>query len=873
MNCPICTATLRDDSRFCPVCGANITNATTGRLKVGRTLAGRYQIVRLIARGGMGAVYLATDQRLDDVQVAVKEMSSIYSPGDTAAFAQAVADFRREAAMLARLSHPNLPRVFDRFEEEGKQFLVMELVEGKTLRQVLLERGGQIELNELRGWALQLCDVLGYLHKQQPPIIYRDLKPSNVMLRPDGRLALIDFGIARFYKPGQNADTAIYGTMGYAAPEQYGEGQSDQRTDIYAMGVLFYHALTGYDVTSTPFRLPPIQRLRPDLPPHVANLITRSIALEPNDRFSSVDEIAAQLRQITDTSAITAQPEPQTTKRQSGMPIWAFIGVLVLIIGLVGGTFLALNNRSPSQIATPPISATTEYTPTAGAQQAPTAQQQSTPIENTVSVALPPDMLLVPAGIFTMGADNDSATAPAHSINISAPFLIERTEVTNRAYRACVNAGICQPPTQNSSLTHDDYFTNTAYDNYPVVNVTWQQARDFCAWRGRRLPTEAEWEYAARGSDERPYPWGDTWDENNLRLTGADLTNDLIAVGSYPQNASPFGALDMVGNVWEWTSSRDLQYPYAAGDGRELTSIGGNRIVRGGAWGNDPTNARTTTRDSQDPNYANWNLGIRCAADLPTLTANILPDDLPTPPEGMVAVPGGILIMGSTREQIEQWSNEYGWELMIGETPQSIVTIGPFLLDRTEVTNQQYAAFMAATGHPAPSNPFNPNELNIWRDGTFPPDLADHPVVNVTWHDARAYCAWAGGRLPSEAEWEWAARGPEGWLWPWGNTFDQTRLNSKESDISTTQSADNNPDGASWVGALNMAGNVWEWTSSLAWPYPYNQIDGREDANSNGSRQIRGGSWYDTYIAGHTSNRNPFDTNLANVNVGFRCAR
>src|SRR5689334_6208774 len=183
MACPICGAPTKDGARFCPACGANLIGTTTGMLGAGRMLAGRYRIARLIARGGMGAVYRAGDTRLDDAQVAVKEMAGVYRPGETDAFAQAVAEFRREAALLARLSHPNLPRVIDRFEEDGKQFLVMEYVEGQTLRQALVARGGRAEIAEACGWAEQLCAVLSYLHAQQPPVIYRDLKPSNVMLR------------------------------------------------------------------------------------------------------------------------------------------------------------------------------------------------------------------------------------------------------------------------------------------------------------------------------------------------------------------------------------------------------------------------------------------------------------------------------------------------------------------------------------------------------------------------------------------------------------------------------------------------------------------------------------------------------------------
>ncbi|HEX9440865.1 MAG TPA: protein kinase, partial [Roseiflexaceae bacterium] len=407
MTCPICGAQLKDGARFCPSCGAHMIHATTGKLIAGRLLAGRYRVVRPIARGGMGAVYLAGDTRLDDAQVAVKEMSGVYRPGETDAFAQAITEFRREAALLARLSHPNLPRVIDRFEEDGKQFLVMEYVEGQTLRQALAARGGRADVSEARDWAEQLCAVLSYLHAQTPPIIYRDLKPSNVMLRPDGRLALIDFGIARFYKPGQASDTAIYGTLGYAAPEQYGEGQTDQRSDVYALGVLLYHLLTGYDVTGSPFRLPHISRLQPEVPPRLASLITRATAMEPSDRFASVADLAAELRRAFlpapshDAPRENDAPATEPGSRRRWLPLWAFGALTALIVVLAGGLTFGIPGGTNPALTPPAASSAPVVT-------APPASTPQTPAATaTPATEPPPDMALVPAGLFTMGDKSD----------------------------------------------------------------------------------------------------------------------------------------------------------------------------------------------------------------------------------------------------------------------------------------------------------------------------------------------------------------------------------------------------------------------------------------------------------------------------------
>jgi formylglycine-generating enzyme required for sulfatase activity len=200
------------------------------------------------------------------------------------------------------------------------------------------------------------------------------------------------------------------------------------------------------------------------------------------------------------------------------------------------------------------------------------------------------------------------------------------------------------------------YYDSAEFDRFPAVSVTWDDARSYCAWRGRRLPTEAEWERAARGDDGRLFPWGGNWDPARMQLSGDDRLGELAMVGNFPKNASPYGALDMSGNVWEWTSSRDMVYPYAAGDGREEPTLSGKRIVRGGAWGSNMHNARATTRDSHDPDDTFWNRGFRCAATIGGPTRNDQLAGLPAAPEGMVAVPGGMLRMGTDEAEARRWA-------------------------------------------------------------------------------------------------------------------------------------------------------------------------------------------------------------------------
>lgn len=191
--------------------------------------------------------------------------------------------------MLAGLAHPNLPRVIDSFVEDGRSYLVMEFVPGETLHAYTQRMGLPRPLPEVLGWARQLCDVLSYLHGREPPVIFRDLKPANVMLTPDGSLKLIDFGIARLFKPGQSRDTQAFGTVGYSAPEQYGRGQTDARSDIYSLCVLLHHLLTGYDPANAPFRLPPAAQLNPALPAALSDVLAQGMHNDPGQRYASIE--------------------------------------------------------------------------------------------------------------------------------------------------------------------------------------------------------------------------------------------------------------------------------------------------------------------------------------------------------------------------------------------------------------------------------------------------------------------------------------------------------------------------------------------------------------------------------------------------------
>ena len=267
-------------------------------LQTGALLNGRYQILRLLGRGGMGTVYLAQHVRLD-AQVAVKEIHGEFAAD--ADYQAALRQCEQEAQTLVRLNHPNLPKVTDAFIENDRFYLVMEFIEGVTLEAKLIERRGlPLPVAAVIEWGLQITDVLGYLHSLDPPLIFRDLKPSNVMLRPDGRICLIDFGIARQFQPGAAKDTALLGSVGYSPPEQFGRNQTEPRSDIYALGASLHHLLTGRDPAATPFKFPPARSLNLLVPEALSKLLADCLEIDMDKRPASARDFAMRLLVIRD---------------------------------------------------------------------------------------------------------------------------------------------------------------------------------------------------------------------------------------------------------------------------------------------------------------------------------------------------------------------------------------------------------------------------------------------------------------------------------------------------------------------------------------------------------------------------------------------
>ncbi len=305
LYCDACGSENRAQAAFCFNCG-QVLQARNRTVMLGgpnallpnHLLKQRYRVLARIGRGGFGAVYKAVDLMFGSRMVAIKEMSQDNLTAQE--LVDATNTFKHEAMLLANLKHPHLPRIHDQFTETGRWYLVMDYIEGETLEEYMLKViGGKLSVDKVLSVGVQVCTVLEYLHGLQPPVIFRDLKPANIMLNPQGHIYLIDFGIARIFKPGQSKDTSALGSAGYAAPEQYGKAQTTPRADIYALGATMHELLTGINPVDSPFHFAPLS-----LPTHPAHreleqLIAHMVEVELHKRPQS----AAQVRHILENIA------------------------------------------------------------------------------------------------------------------------------------------------------------------------------------------------------------------------------------------------------------------------------------------------------------------------------------------------------------------------------------------------------------------------------------------------------------------------------------------------------------------------------------------------------------------------------------------
>jgi formylglycine-generating enzyme required for sulfatase activity/tRNA A-37 threonylcarbamoyl transferase component Bud32 len=539
-----------------------------------------YKVERPLGSGGFAVVYLVRDLTLKR-QVAVKVLSPDLIQSHTV-----LERFRREAETVAQLSHPHIVPLYFVGQKDDLVYLAMECVTGGTLAD-RLEREGRLPVDEVARIVREVAEALAHAHKRG--VVHRDIKPQNVLLDPEtGRCLVTDFGIARTAEGASlTASGMLVGTAAYLSPEQITGAHADHRSDLYALGVMAYEMLTGEPPFTGPtptavlmkrLAAPPVslEKLRPEVPRVLREVVEACLAQDPAERFQSGGEIARALGGQTPVSGghATAEVTLGNRRRKRRRSRLARVAVAVAVVAAAAGGYALLRPRPAAP---------------AGA-------------------AVDAGMAVVPGGVYTIGSDSGPMLArPAHQVTLAA-FSLDRHEVTVGDYDAYVRAGRAPAP-----------WTAKPADDLPVTGVLWAEAVNYCAWKhppDGRLPSEEEWEAAARGKAGRAYPWGDRWNPAAANTASARRSGPA-PVGSFPLGASPEGVLDLIGNVWEWTNSPMGLYAGAASQGP--ATPGQYYVIRGGAFNTSDEDAVATRRGYLPPAAIRsmlQNTGFRCAMPL-----------------------------------------------------------------------------------------------------------------------------------------------------------------------------------------------------------------------------------------------------------------
>ena len=580
---------------------------------IGFTISNRYEIKALLGQGGMSEVYKAYDPNLAR-SVAIKLIHRHLSSDP-----EFVRRFEQEARAVAQLRHPNIIQVYD-FDHDGDfYYMVLEYVQGDTLRdklQALSDTHQSLQLSDTIRIMADICEAVAYAHYKG--MIHRDLKPANVILKPKEQSSqleqpiLMDFGVAKLLSGTQYTATgAFIGTAKYMSPEQAQGNRPDERTDIYSLGVMLFEMVMGqapFEADSTVATLmkhvtepvPDIRQIQRDVPEELVAIIEKALAKEPADRYQTAAEMAVALKAIDlhakmEKPATAAQILPARERHhtepvmQKPMPVAPtprrapsvtptiqpvkprrrpvrLIGVLtigfILILVLGFGVSLLFSSSQPSQ----------------------TAAEKSLPLSK--------GMVQIQSGVYTIGLDPpDRNHADMHQVEL-AEFWIDQYEVTNAQYADFLKAAGKSAPADWPGGQ-----VPAGQEKYPVKGISWDMAVNYCQQVNKRLPSEAEWEIAARGPERRLYPWGNDPRAVELPKSGT------YKVGGKPTNQSPFGVFDMAGNVWEWVGET---YAPVEKDGQRVLRGGANDLLKDMAY-----------RLQGDPNAPTMSAasGIRCAAN------------------------------------------------------------------------------------------------------------------------------------------------------------------------------------------------------------------------------------------------------------------
>ncbi len=627
-------------------------------------IIGNYEVINPFGEGGMGELYLGRHTRLAREVIIKTIRTEDFSPRQIEHLRDRL---EREAFVQSQLDHPNIVRVYDFIASGDTTCIVMEYVPGRDLRKMITRETGPIPAQRAIKLFKQVLAAIDYAHnfnysdksgEKHQGIIHRDLKPANILVTPDDVVKVTDFGIVKVR--GVKGGTQMGfnpGTPEYMSPEQARGRELDHRSDIYSLGIVFYEMLSGHvpfedDGTGTSdyeirrghieLPVPPLSSHYPGVSQELEKVVLKALEKNPDDRYQTARQFLDAIEDFeqTGTFRITGRmPGARQTVVQENRGASLANRADAPTIG-VGNTVMTDPNRPQTGASTfnnQPLSngaPSLDGFPRSTARVSTAEQKSKLPLIIAVAAValltigitgwllsrsnstgktggsnvIPQGMVSITGGEFRMGRDDgNDFEKPAHTVKI-APFFIDATEVTNEQYRQFVDATRHQPPGHWPEGHYPD-----GEASLPVVNVSWDDANAYAKWASKRLPTEEEWEYAARGNDGRIYPYGNEW-KPQLSNAIEDNFGTPRPVRSYPDGASPFGVYDMAGNVLEWTFSDFKFYP-----GSKFSSEGnpnaGRKVLRGGAF-NAPSKYQTATDRFFYPAATKANfIGFRCAKD------------------------------------------------------------------------------------------------------------------------------------------------------------------------------------------------------------------------------------------------------------------